>query len=132
MTKKLRYEFTQDKKYLRQYFKLITRYKQLNTNKNIHVLIVRDGQKCVGGLLMTVSSRSLDENKSEKYAEISGFTLLNRYKYIETEQKMYRCLDRKAKQIGIKKLFICSERSQIKKYLRNIRYLKSTLKLCIL
>ncbi len=153
MRQKLTYQFTTNPKFLRQYYRLrkiiynvdlgisIPDYKD-HIDSISETLVVRKKQKCVGGCRLTIctpNSRNIlpFENedfrlynllphlnlKKNSYAEFSRLVLLSEYRNSKIAEKMYAALNKKAKQHGIRYIFVITDKVHARRYMRSYRKL---------
>ena len=153
MEERLTYEFTKDAKFLRQYYRLRKIIYDVDLGINISIdqdchdlhsetLIVRKKQKCIGGVRLTVCTPNSQvmlptENdefileellpefdlQNNTYAEFSRLVLINDYRNNKVSELMYKQLNRKAKQLGVKYIFVITDRLHARLYLRSYRKL---------
>jgi hypothetical protein len=153
MDEKLIYEFSKNEKLLRQYYRLrkIIYDIELGISIPLHndyfdsiseTLIVRNKQKCIGGVRVTVCEPNSnimlptedDEFRLEEllpelnlhsntYAEFSRLALLPDYRDTTVTDAMYKHLNRKAKQRGVRYVFVITDLLHARLYMRSYRRL---------
>jgi hypothetical protein len=153
MEEKLAYEFTDDIKFLRQYYRLRKIIYDIDLGMNIpaqedyydflsETLIVRKKQHCVGGVRLTVCYPNSGimlptENedfclgdlfpeldlRNNAYAEFSRLVLRREYRNNKVSDIMYKQLNRKARQLGVRYIFVITDRLRARLYLRSYRKL---------
>jgi hypothetical protein len=151
MEERLTYEFTNDAKFLRQYYRLRKIIYDIDLGINIplhqdcydnisETLIVRKKQRCLGGVRLTVCTptnpimlpteneefcleRLLPEFdlQNNTYAEFSRLVLMPDYRNNKVSDLMYKQLNRKAKQLGVKYIFVITDRLHARLYLRSYK-----------
>lgn len=153
MEEKLFFKFTTNKKYLRQYYRLRKMIYEIDLGIPLssfsdsfdsisHTLVVRLKEKCVGGCRLTVceagSNRLLPSESEEfrlknlapeleldkySYAEYSRLILLPDYRDGKVSEKIYKQLNRKARQLGVRYVFVIAQKSHARLYISSYRRL---------
>jgi hypothetical protein len=151
MSEKLTYRFTKDEKILRQFYRVRKIAYDLELGINIPLIYddfdnssetliaIKDGE-CVGGIRLTVSTPTSymmlpaeDEEfhlaellpeldlHNNPYAEFSRLVLLPQWRGSTISPSVYRQLSRKARQQGVRYVFILTDRHHATLYMRSQR-----------
>lgn len=159
MKDKLRYIFAKDEKNLRQYYRLrkIIYNMELGIDLNegsdeydpiSEVMVVKNKEQCVGGARITIhypnSNTKLPMESDDfrlkdilsdlnldnyAYAEFSRLILMPKYRDNKISQRIYKSLNRKARQLGVRYIFVITDKIHARRYILSYRKLGFKIKI---